>query len=416
MCPTANNNTCRSSGADSTTVTRSKSGESASAPDWTSEVINGGSLRHVDLITGSDGWASPPAHLFSLRSKNYFTKRQKSPAGHYLLCPAGVDWLKSSAKLDNVLARPDNRVAHALRKAQAQGNSLKSFIFAVNLQIPGKDHHSAVFYFATEDPIPTGSLLHRFINGDDQFRNQRFKLVNRIVKGPWIVKKAVGNYGACCLLGKALTCKYHRGSNYLEIDVDIGSSAIANAVLHLALGFVTSVSVDMGFVVEAQTEEELPEKLIGGVRLCQMEMSSAAVVDARNAPSFTHGVGLAKGNHHQTGDYGGALISILGHEFSICISQDGIVIRREKDAVPRPMMPSTTPKSKSWLNWLHPNTMPFKVLFGVRDNVSLARNPWIGLVLRGRTCNVGVSGRFRRIEDGVDLAIATTKTGSALSP
>ncbi|KAB2049781.1 hypothetical protein ES319_A13G200900v1 [Gossypium barbadense] len=251
----------------------------ASLPDWITDSINGGSLRHVDLDTGTNGWASPPGNLFSLRSLNYLTKRQKAPAGDYLLSPLGMDWLKSTTKLDNVLARPDNRVSHALKKAQSQGKSMKSFVFAVNLQVPGKDHYSAVFYFGTEDPIPPGSLLYRFVNGDDAFRNQRFKIVNRIVKGPWIVKKAVGNYAAC-LLGKALTCNYHRGPNYLEIDVDISSSAIANAILHLALGYVTSVTIDMGFLVEAQTENELPEKLIGAVRVCQMEMSSATVVDA----------------------------------------------------------------------------------------------------------------------------------------
>ncbi|EXC18777.1 hypothetical protein L484_007150 [Morus notabilis] len=287
MCPTKQKH--RSSGAEST----------AGDTDWIAESVNGGSLRHVDLHTGTNGWASPPGNLFSLRAKNYFTKRQKSPAGEYLLSPAGMDWLKSSTKLDNVLARPDNRVAHALRKSQALGKSLKSFIFAVNLQVPGKDQHSAVFYFATEDPIPAGSLLHRFVNGDDSFRNQRFKIVNRIVKGPWIVKKAVGNYSAC-LLGKALTCNYHRGPNYLEIDVDIGSSAIASAILHLALGYVTSVTIDMGFLVESQAEDELPERLVGAVRVCQMEMSSATVIDAPHAPNVVRGV--AKVNHHKSGD------------------------------------------------------------------------------------------------------------------
>ncbi|KAH7574015.1 hypothetical protein JRO89_XS03G0240200 [Xanthoceras sorbifolium] len=271
---------------------------STATTDWISESINGGYLRRVDLQKGANGWASPPGDLFSLRSKNYLTKKQKVPSGDYLLQPIGMDWLRSSTKLDNVLSRPDNRVSHALRKAQSQGRSLKSFVFAVNLQVPGKDQHSAVFYFATEDPIPSGSLLYRFVNGDDAFRNQRFKIVNRIVKGPWIVKKAVGNYSAC-ILGKALTCNYHRGHNYLEIDVDIASSTIATAVLHLALGYVTSVTIDMGFLVEAQTEDELPERLIGAVRVCQMEMSSAFVVDAVAA----RGLGPAKVvSHHKSGD------------------------------------------------------------------------------------------------------------------
>ncbi|CAN0899587.1 Protein ENHANCED DISEASE RESISTANCE 2-like [Linum grandiflorum] len=222
----------------------------STVPDWISEAINGGSLRHVDLENGTNGWSSPPGNLFSLRSKNYFNKKQKSPAGEYLLTPVGMDWLKSTTKLDN---------------------SLKSFVFAVNLQVP--------------DPIPPGSLLHKFLHGDDAYRNQRFKIVNRIVKGP------------------ALTCNYHRGPNYLEIDVDIGSSAIATAILHVALGCVTSVKIDMGFVVEAQEEEELPERLIGAVRVCQMEMSSAEVVETEGgSPTVVgRGIGLAKVNHHESG-------------------------------------------------------------------------------------------------------------------
>lgn len=295
MCPTKQKH--RSSGEEHAAGRCSRSNNSATtAVDWMADSINGGSLRHVDLHTGINGWASPPGDLFFLRAKNYLTKRTKSPSGDYLLSPVGMDWLKSSSKLDNVLARPDNRVSAALRKAQ----SLKSFVFAVNLQVPGKDHHSAVFYFGTDDTVQPGSLLHRFINGDDAFRNQRFKIVNRIVKGPWIVKKTVGNYGAC-LLGKALTCNYHRGQNYFEIDVDIGSSAIASAILHLALGYVTSVTIDMGFLVEAQTEDELPERLVGAIRVCQMEMSSATnVVDESHAPNVARG--MAKVNHYKSGD------------------------------------------------------------------------------------------------------------------
>ncbi|WCJ30450.1 hypothetical protein M5689_012010 [Euphorbia peplus] len=279
---------------------------SAAASSWFSDAINGGSLPRVNLENGVNGWASPPGSVFSIRGENYFSKRLKSPAsGDYLLSPAGMDWLRSSSKLDDVLSRPDNRVMLALKNAQSRGESMKTFILAVNLQVPGKDQHSAVFYFATEDPIPPGSLLHRFINGDDAFRNQRFKIVNRIVKGPWIVKKAVGIHSAC-LLGKALSINYHRGDNYLEIDVDIGSSKIATAILHLALGYVTCVSVDMGFAVEAQSEDELPEKLFGAIRVCQMEMQSATFIESplhSNVP-VARGSSLAKVKHHDSVDVG----------------------------------------------------------------------------------------------------------------
>ncbi|XP_077215462.1 protein ENHANCED DISEASE RESISTANCE 2-like isoform X3 [Tasmannia lanceolata] len=270
---------------------------STQTPDWREEAINGGSLKHVDLHKGSNGWASPPGNLFHLRTKNFFSKKQKSPSGDWLLKPAGVDWLRSPSKLENILSRSDNRI-------QSAQKSQKPFIFAVNLQIPGRENHSAVFYFSTDDPIPVDSLFYRFINGDDSFRNARFKIVNRIVKGPWIVKAAVGNYGAC-LLGKALTCNYYKGENYFEVDVDIGSSTLASAILHLALGYVTAVTIDMGFLVEAQTEEELPERLLGAVRVAQMQMSSATFVESTVTETVTVksgcccNRGFSKVNHHE---------------------------------------------------------------------------------------------------------------------
>uniref|UniRef100_A0A2P2MZ29 Protein ENHANCED DISEASE RESISTANCE 2 C-terminal domain-containing protein n=1 Tax=Rhizophora mucronata TaxID=61149 RepID=A0A2P2MZ29_RHIMU len=57
----------------------------------------------------------------------------------------------------------------------------------------------------------------------------------------------------------------------------------------------------MGFVVEPQAENELPEKLIGAIRVCQMEMSSAAAVDTPNA-TVARGIGFAKVEHHESGD------------------------------------------------------------------------------------------------------------------
>lgn len=261
-------------------MSQSQGFESATDPeiDWKEEILRGGSLQQVDPEDGINGWSSPPGNLFHVRGSNYFTKKQKVPAGDWLLKPLGMDWLKAGSKLDHVLGRPDNRVMAALSKANSDGKGLKTFVFAVNLQVPGREPHSAVFYYATDDPIPVGSLFYRFIHEDDHFRNSRFKIVNRIVKGPWIVKTAVGNYAAC-LLGKALRCNYIKGSNYLEIDVDIGSSALASAILHLALGYVNSVTVDMGFLVESQAEEELPERLLGAVRVSQMQMGSAARLD-----------------------------------------------------------------------------------------------------------------------------------------
>lgn len=49
------------------------------------------------------------------------------------------------------------------------------------LQVPGTTNYSMVFYFVTKKLIPN-SLLQRFVDGDDEFRNSRFKLIPSVPK------------------------------------------------------------------------------------------------------------------------------------------------------------------------------------------------------------------------------------------
>lgn len=49
------------------------------------------------------------------------------------------------------------------------------------VQVPGSTHYSMIFYFVTKELIP-GSLLQRFVDGDDEFRNSRLKLIPSVPK------------------------------------------------------------------------------------------------------------------------------------------------------------------------------------------------------------------------------------------
>lgn len=113
-----------------------------------------------------------------------------------------------------------------------------------------------VFYFVCKELVP-GSLLQRFVDGDDEFRNSRLKLIPSVPKvvlyshfnlifyliklaapliflllislsvlqGSWIVRQSVGS--TPCLLGKAVDCTYIRGPNYLEVILQ-SSLALSN--------------------------------------------------------------------------------------------------------------------------------------------------------------------------------------------
>ncbi|CAI9762881.1 unnamed protein product [Fraxinus pennsylvanica] len=127
------------------------------------------------------------------------------------------------------------------------------------------------------EPIPEGSLMDQFPKGDDGFRNSRLKLIANIVKGPWIVRKAVGEQ-AICIIGRSVTCKYCLGENFIEVDIDIGSSVVANAIVHLAFGYISRLTVELAFLIE-QTESELPERILGPVRFSELNTASARQVE-----------------------------------------------------------------------------------------------------------------------------------------
>ncbi|KAG8094067.1 hypothetical protein GUJ93_ZPchr0012g19332 [Zizania palustris] len=211
-------------------------------------------------------WAIPDSKLFKVRSKNFPHDKSKIPSTKYLMELVAIDWFKDIKRMDHVARRKGCAAQVAAEKGM--------FTFVVNIQIPGSSHYSLVLYFVTRS-LEKGSLLQRFADGDDDFRNSRLKLIPSVPKGSWIVRQSVGS--TPCLLGKAVDCSYMRSPEYIEVDVDIGSSAVANGVLGLVFGVVTTLIVDMAFLIQANTYDELPEQLLGAARLSNIEPSSAVV-------------------------------------------------------------------------------------------------------------------------------------------
>jgi hypothetical protein len=52
------------------------------------------------------------------------------------------------------------------------------------MQVPGSTTYSLVLYYMMDTPLEKVPLLERFVNGDDAFRNSRFKLIPYISKVP----------------------------------------------------------------------------------------------------------------------------------------------------------------------------------------------------------------------------------------
>ncbi|XP_047319903.1 protein ENHANCED DISEASE RESISTANCE 2-like [Impatiens glandulifera] len=236
-----------------------------------------GNLQRNDNENARNCWRISNGNNFRVRSINFFYDKSKVSAGKHVLDIVAVDWFKDTKRMDHVARRSGCAAQIASEKGY--------FTIVINFQVPGSTHYSMVFYFVTKKLVP-GSLLQRFVDGDDDFRNSRLKLIPSVPKGSWIVRQSVGS--TPCLLGKAIDSNYIRGPTYLEIDVDIGSSTVANGVLGLVTGVITTLVVDMAFLVQANTNEELPERLIGAVRMSHIELSSAIVPKLEPEPSSTH--------------------------------------------------------------------------------------------------------------------------------
>ncbi|XP_024540187.1 protein ENHANCED DISEASE RESISTANCE 2 isoform X2 [Selaginella moellendorffii] len=212
---------------------------------------------------GRNSVSEPDSSLFKLRGKRYLRDGLLVAAEEPIFKLVAADWYKSKDKLDNVSC------------LRGISESKDAFFFTFNLQVPHSGHYySLVFYFATRTKILEGSLLHQFIHKDDNFRNQRLLLLPSVPEGSWIVRQAVGSRAV--VLGQILDCSYHKGKNYIEVDVNMGSSGIVRGVMSIVFGYISALVVDMGFSLRAESESELPEELLGAVRCFRLDLSTAA--------------------------------------------------------------------------------------------------------------------------------------------
>ncbi|KAI3827486.1 hypothetical protein L1987_01562 [Smallanthus sonchifolius] len=208
--------------------------------------------------TDTDCWMSPSGKGFMIRGKTYLKDNAKVSGGDPLLKLIAVDWFKVNNPASKVALHPKCLV-------QSEAGKKLPFVLVMNLQVPAKPNYSLVVYFASDKPVVKDSLLGRFIDETNTFRDSRFKLIPSIVEGYWMVKRAVGT--KACLLGKAVSCNYLRQDNFLEIDVDIGSSSVARSVINIVLGY-------------GKEQEELPEYILGTVRLNRVRLESAVPLES----------------------------------------------------------------------------------------------------------------------------------------
>mmetsp|Transcript_6312 Transcript_6312/g.13904 ORF Transcript_6312/g.13904 Transcript_6312/m.13904 type:complete len:915 (+) Transcript_6312:68-2812(+) len=221
---------------------------------------------------------------FVVRGPTYLKDRKKLPAGQTVFTFASMD----------VVTLP-HPVEHVARFLPAVRQSGVPFAIIINLIIPGTPLLGIVATFVTDkhpdilgtppkhpmeedhDWEPFDFVLHKYINGDDQTRNLMLKLIPHIAAGSWMIKQSVGTTPV--ILGKALKTTYHVTKQYIEIDIDVSANNVAAYVTGLVRGATKSLVIDMGFVLEGTAPWELPEALLGALRLNYLDLKYAKPLD-----------------------------------------------------------------------------------------------------------------------------------------
>lgn len=229
-------------------------------------------------------WSEPNATGFFIRSSQYPSTKAKVPSQRQALRLVNVELYKTNEPVEHIglssfvgFERKDDATGLAHPNDQSQ-------LLIINFMIPGPPYHSLVLYFTPEDPTELtknsafAELYHEFFYGaNDDFRSKRMKLIPRVVQGTWPIREGVGTTPA--ILGTKLYQKYFQGKQYLEVGYDIGSSTVAASICKLLLGYSRDLIIDLAFVIEGQTSLELPERVLGTVRL--------DCIDLRHAVQYT---------------------------------------------------------------------------------------------------------------------------------
>jgi len=209
-----------------------------------------------------DQWAEPDATDFNVRSKSYLSEKRKEPSAPSLFKLIAVDICEVQEEMRNIAAQPNNRVA----KMRAKGD--ERFVLVFTFLIPGPPLLAYSAYWEVDrkvietDKTAFGKVAKPFFFGDsDDYRNERFKFIPKVVEGNFAIRMAVKDTPT--LMGQKLKQYYFKGENYFEIDCDISSSSVARSITGLVIGYAKTLVIDMALCIESKEEEELPEVVMG---------------------------------------------------------------------------------------------------------------------------------------------------------
>jgi len=238
-------------------------------------------------------WSEPIHSEFSVRGGNYLKDKVKISSGPFLFPLRGVDMFLS----DNC---PENIGRY---RALLGGKLRDKPTFLINYRLPWGNfvayneipakflpflRHCYQPTSATppsmEGMSPAEVCTSRYFLANEKQKDETLKIIPKVVKGPWIVKKAADGKPAI-VCNKMPTQYYYepaskdgKKSEYFEVDLDIVASSAARGILAITQRYTKSLTLDLGFVLEGKTSDQLPEQMIAGSRIHGLDPLSARIL------------------------------------------------------------------------------------------------------------------------------------------
>ena len=132
---------------------------------------------------------------------------------------------------------------------------------------------------------PSVKLMSRFQNchDSDPFRN-RFKMIARTMNlqdlGLGRIERTIASkYNATPLLTRPQHC-FYKGDGYFEIDIDVHRfNYLCRRTGHQQLKKFPKYIIELGFVIQAESDVEMPERMLGCCRLYKVDYFNAPELD-----------------------------------------------------------------------------------------------------------------------------------------
>lgn len=260
-------------------------------------------LNHGSLIGSTDNtWDEGTASLFDVRGANYFSDRAKYPSDRAAATLVDVDVFHAGPGFEATLARASagdppktyydfygvpckkpnffaNHPESYVQRARKLGDQRAFFL----VHMYTGEFHMVATFVPLSKPVEGDSEYYcwkRFVEGDAAYRQSRLKIIPSVVEGPWLVKRAARQVPA--IIGNKLACWYYDNpkDKVIEFFCDIESSVTATAICSVVKCAARTVILDLAFVIEAQEQEELPERILGVIRLNTVDTYAFRTVDA----------------------------------------------------------------------------------------------------------------------------------------